>query len=264
MLGDDALSWQHLFAVALIFGTLGWIAWVSKSTRTVQVLIGLGVVLGMMLAGEWFEVFPNHWKLSRFWPEVVLVFVILFQPELRRMLAQLGRNPFRRGNDSEERMEVEEIIKAAVSLANRRIGGILVIEREDDLIDVVEVGTLIEARISKELLISLFLPYSPLHDGAVIVRGRRVMAAGCFLPLTTLTDGIETYGTRHRAGLGITEETDAVAIVISEETGTISLVVDGDMYRDLDGAALRQHLVAALRSPDRRTARQPRLDRVRP
>ncbi|MBI3608236.1 MAG: TIGR00159 family protein [Nitrospirae bacterium] len=258
------MSWQHLLAIALIAGTLVWLTWVSKSARTIQVLSGLGVVLGAMLVGEWFDVFPNHWELTRFWPEVVLGFVILFQPELRRMLAQLGRNPFRRGNDSEGAREVEEIVKAAVSLANRRIGGILVVEREHELLDVVEVGTLIEARISKELLISLFLPYSPLHDGAVIVRGKRILAAGCFLPLTARTDGIETYGTRHRAALGITEETDAVAIAISEETGTISLVVGGDMYRDLDGSSLRQHLLAALRPPDLGTARQSRLDRVRP
>jgi len=264
MTGGDAVSWPSLCAIALIVGSLVWMAWGGKSTRTIQALIGLGVVVGAILVGEWFGVFPSRWTLTHFWPEVLLVFVILFQPELRRMVAQLGRNPFRRGSDSEGTREVEEIVKAAVSLANRRIGGILVVERNDELLDLVEVGTLIEALISKELLISLFLPYSPLHDGAVIVRGKRIMAAGCFLPLTARTDGIETYGTRHRAALGITEETDAVAIAISEETGAISLAVGGAMSRDLDGAGLRHHLVAALRPLDLKTAGRPRLGRVRP
>jgi diadenylate cyclase len=257
------IPWQDLVAVALVAGVLTWIAIASKGTRSVQIAIGLAVVLVVTAAAGWLGLLPRWWRPARFWPEMVLAFVILFQHELRRILARIGRNPFRRSNASEETRVVEEIVKTAVSLANRRIGAILVVEREDELFDVVEVGTPIDARISKELLVSVFLPYSPLHDGAVILRGQRVVAAGCFLPLSARTDGIETSGTRHRAALGITEETDAVTIVISEETGTISIAIGGDIQRDLDGAALRQRLFAALHQAQPRADRHAGLDRVR-
>jgi uncharacterized protein (TIGR00159 family) len=143
---------------------------------------------------------------------------------------------------------VEEVLKAAVALANRRIGALIVIERAHELFDAVEVGTVIDARLSKDLLISLFLPYSPLHDGAVILRGGRIAAAGCFLPLSARTPSGEASGTgtRHRAAIGITEDSDALAIVVSEESGTISLVAAGEIERDLDGDALRRRLAASL------------------
>ncbi len=240
------ISWRELVGVALAVGALAGLVWAAKGTRAVQVMTGVGAVAGAVLAGEWLDLYPRGWDPERYWPEAVLAIVILFQPELRRVLTRIGRNPFRRRNEPEETRLVEEIVKASIALAARRIGAIMVVEREHDLMDLVEVGCVIDARVSKELLTSLFLPYSPLHDGAVILRAGRVAAAGCFLPLSTGAHGVETYGTRHRAALGITEETDAVAIVISEETGTVSLIVGGEMQRDVDAAVLRQRLTAAL------------------
>ena len=240
------IPWRELVGVVLAVGALAGLVWAAKGTRAIRVMTGVGAVAGVVLAGEWLDLYPRGWETGRYWPEALLAIVILFQPELRRVLARIGRNPFRRRNESEETRLVEEIVKASIALATRRIGAIMVVEREHDLMDLVEVGCVIDARVSKELLMSLFLPYSPLHDGAVILRGGRIAAAGCFLPLSTGDHGVETYGTRHRAALGITEETDAVAIVISEETGTVSLIVAGEMQRAVDAAVLRQRLTAAL------------------
>lgn len=257
------VPWREMIAIGGVGSLLVWLVAASRGTRALRILFGVTAILCAMLLGEWLDLYPNHWEVTHYWPEVVLAYIILFQPELRRVLAHIGRNPFRRGSESESTRVVEELVKAALSMANRRIGALLVIEREQELLDAVEVGTVIDARISKELLISLFLPYSPLHDGAVIVRAQRIVAAGCFLPLTGRTDGIETYGTRHRAALGITEETDAIAIAVSEETGSMSLVVGGEIRRDLDGPSLRQQLFTVLGVSEPARARRTWLDRVR-
>jgi uncharacterized protein (TIGR00159 family) len=154
-------------------------------------------------------------------------------------------NPFSSYRDSSVTgaQAVEELMKASVSLANKKIGALIVLQRDTDLRDYVEQGIQIEAILSKELLLSIFLPYSPIHDGAVLVRDGRVLWAGCFLPLTTRPDLDKELGTRHRAALGLTDETDAVVIVVSEETGGISLVLNGRITRDLDGASLRRVLL---------------------
>ena len=245
----EAVTWHEIIGGGLIAILAVLVVLGLKGTRTIHILVGFSVVLVVLLTGQWLRLYPNEWKLTRYWLGVVLAFVVLFQPELRRALAQLGRNPFRRRNAMEETRVVEEIVKAAVSLANRRIGAIMVFEREHELLDVVEVGTLVDARASKELLTSLFVPYSTLHDGAVVLRGTRIVAAGCFLPLSTGENSVKVSGTRHRAALGITEETDAVAIAVSEETGAISLMVDGEIQRDLDAGALRARLAEILVTP---------------
>lgn len=239
-------GWPDLLALALLAGFVFWLLLRSRGPGTRQIVAGLGIVAGVSVVGEWLEVVPSGWSLARFWPEIALAVLIVLQPEIRKALAALGRLPGRRGIEPEAHRAVEEVVKAAVALANRRIGALIVIERAQELVDAIEVGMIIDAHLSKELLISVFLPYSPLHDGAVILRGGRIVAAGCFLPLSARAPGVEAYGTRHRAAIGITEETDALAIVVSEETGGISLVAGGEIDRDLDGAALRRRLVSSL------------------
>jgi len=158
-------------------------------------------------------------------------------------LAQMGQNPLLRTISAiEETRFIEEIIRTAVSLANKKIGAIIVFERETELGDLIEMGTPLDAKVSKEILTSIFLPYSPIHDGAVIIKGGRIAAAGCFLPLTLSAAVSKTLGTRHRAAVGITEETDAVVIAVSEEAGTISVAVEGKLTRGVDAAALRRIL----------------------
>lgn len=242
------LEWPDWLGVVLVAAAAVWIALRARGPGARQVVVGTGIVMAAVAAGEWAGLFPVSWRLARFWPEAALAVLIILQPEIRKALVAIGRLPIRRVAEPDALLTVEEVVKAAVALANRRIGALIVIERTQELLDAVEVGTVIDARLSKDLLISVFLPYSPLHDGAVILRGGRIAAAGCFLPLSARTPSGDASGTgtRHRAAIGITEDSDALAIVVSEESGTISLVADGEIDRDLDRDALRRKLAASL------------------
>ena len=186
-------------------------------------MIGLGILLLASLASRYLELFTIDWLVQSFWAQIVIAMIVLFQPEIRRALAHIGEAQFLNFASAEELKSLEEIVRAAVSLANRKIGALIVIERDTSLKDFVEIGTNLDARVSKELLLSIFHPTSPIHDGAVIIKGNRVAAAGCFLPITLSSELSKSLGTRHRAGIGLTEETDAVAIIVSEETGFISV-----------------------------------------
>ena len=194
-----------------------------------------------------FELYSTSWLLDNFWSFWVLALIVLFQPELRRALAQIGQSRFfqEMGMAAREQQGhlLDEVVKAADALAARRIGALIVLERSTDLRNYAELGVPLDGLVSADLLMSLFLPYSPLHDGAVFVRGKRVAAAGCFLPLSRNAQLGRAMGTRHRAALGLAEETDAVVLVVSEETGRISLAVGGHMESPLDREGLRRRLV---------------------
>ncbi len=169
--------------------------------------------------------------------------VVLFQNDIRRALTEVGRGSlFGVGERAAYGPVLEEVTKAAVSLAGKRVGALIVLEREIGLNEYIEIGTRLEARVSKELLWSIFSPVAPLHDGAVVIQRGRIAAAGCFLPLTTNPNVSKVLGTRHRAAIGLTEETDAVVVVVSEEEGTISLVREGRITRDVDVGALHTSL----------------------
>jgi uncharacterized protein (TIGR00159 family) len=165
--------------------------------------------------------------------------VVLFQHDIRRALARVGRGFFPSVSGQRESQIAEEVVRAAQTLAQKRVGALIVLERETGLDDQIEAGTPLDAAVSKELLTSLFLPYSPLHDGAVVIQHGRVAHAGCILPLTLRAGLPAGLGTRHRAGLGITEETDAVVVVVSEETASISVVLAGEITSGLDAPRLR-------------------------
>ncbi|MFZ5876267.1 MAG: diadenylate cyclase [Nitrospirota bacterium] len=244
--GDQGISWTAWMIAVLAAVVLAVIGVRFRRSGSHQILLGLGMVGTGAALGWWVGEWPDGWSATPWWPVAALAALIILQPEIRKILAAIGRFPGRRVVESDTRRAVEEVVKASVALANRRIGALIVIERTQGLLDAVEVGTVLDARLSKELLLSVFVPYSPLHDGAVILRGGRVAAAGCFLPLSARASGVGSYGTRHRAAIGITEETDALAIVVSEESGTIALVAGGELAHDLDAAGLRQHLDAAL------------------
>lgn len=216
---------------------------IVKGTKAAQMLIGLMVLLAASLASRYLELYTIDWLVQSFWAQIVIAIIVLFQPEIRRALAQMGEAQFLPSlTTAEELKSLEEIVRASVSLANRKMGAIIVIERETSLKDFIEVGTPLDARVSRELLMSIFHASSPIHDGAVIIEGNRVAAAGCFLPLTLSSVVSRSLGTRHRAGIGLTEETDAVAIIISEETGAISLAVDKNLETKLDMLSLRDRL----------------------
>ncbi len=213
-----------------------------RGTRAVQMLIGLFVVVLAYFASQWLGLVTLNWLLTNVINYLVLIIIILFQHDIRRALTQFGRNPFFSQGNIEAPALIEEIIVACVLMANRRIGSLVAIERRTGLNNYIEIGVTLDAEVSKELLLSVFSPRTPLHDGAVIIQHGRLAAAGCFLPLTVDPEVPKTLGTRHRAALGLAEETDAVVIVVSEETGTISLVVEGTIRQNMDSTTLRNEL----------------------
>lgn len=213
-----------------------------RGTRAARMLVGLLVVFMIYLSSQVFDLYALNWILDNFLSSVLLVIVVIFQNDIRRALTQVGSGPFFGKERRLQAPELEEIVRGVVTLASKRIGALIVFERELGLNEYLEVGTTVDANISRELLWSIFTTTSPIHDGAVIIRKGRVAAAGCFLPLTTNPNVSKTLGTRHRAAIGLTEETDSVVVVVSEEEGNISLVSDGRITRDLDAGTLRSTL----------------------
>jgi diadenylate cyclase len=235
-----ALDILDIFLVSVVTYRLLLIV---KGTKAAQMLIGLGILLLASLASGYLELVTIDWIVQSFWAQIVIAMLVLFQPEIRRALAHIGEAQFLTTfTKAEELKSLEEIVRAAISLSNKKIGALMVIERDTSLKDFVEVGTFLDARVSKELLLSIFHPSSPIHDGAIIIKGNRIAAAGCFLPITLSSELSKALGTRHRAGIGLTEETDAVAIIVSEELGTISIALDGRLETKIDMGRLRDML----------------------
>jgi len=241
----------------IVLVTLGiyWLLLLIRGTRAVQILLGLIVLIVAWMAAEMFQLVTLRLILDNFLSSAVLIIIVLFQHDIRRALARVGRGFFPAVSAQQESQMLEEVVRAAQILSQKRVGALIVLERETSLDDQIEAGSPIDSTVSKELLTSLFLPYSPLHDGAVIIQHGRISQAGCILPLTLRSDLPEGAGTRHRAAVGITEETDALVIVVSEETATISVVLAGEMIRDLDAPRLRVVLTEVL-SGERRDLRQ--------
>jgi uncharacterized protein (TIGR00159 family) len=216
-----------------------WLLLLIKGTRAVQMLVGLLSLIAASAAAEVFQLATLSWILDHFLASAVVILIVLFQADIRRALARVGGGFFPSTSEREESQITEEVVRGAQALAQKRVGALIVLERETRLDDHVERGTHLDSVVSKEQLISLFIPMGPLHDGAVLIQNGRIGYAGCVLPLSLRQDLPEGLGTRHRAAVGITEETDAVVVVVSEETATISVVVGGEMIRDLDGPRLR-------------------------
>jgi uncharacterized protein (TIGR00159 family) len=200
------------------------------------------VLVLVWILSEQLELATLGFLLDNFLTWGVLIVIVIFQADIRRALLRVGGGLFQSA-PRQEAQAIEEIVRACQALAQRRVGSLVVIEREVPLEEYLELGTRLDAELTRDLLIALFLPYSPLHDGAVVVREGRVAAAGCILPLALRGNLPGALGTRHRAALGVAEETDAIAIVVSEETGRISLVASGELLEDLDAPNLRQALL---------------------
>ncbi len=228
--------------IALMSVVLYRLLLILKGTKAVQMLVGLGILLLASVASRYLELYTIDWLVQSFWAQIVIAIIVLFQPEIRRALAHIGEAQFLSFTKAEELKSLEEIVRASISLANKKIGALIIIERDTSLRDFIEVGTPLDAKVSRELLASIFHPTSPIHDGAVIIKGNRIAAAGCFLPITLSSELSKALGTRHRAGIGLTEETDAIAIIISEETGFISMAMDGKLETKLDMGMMREIL----------------------
>jgi diadenylate cyclase len=227
---------------------------VFRGTVAIQMLAGLGFLMAARFVSRQADLRSLSFALENFWAFWVLALIVLFQPELRRTLAQAGRSQLLQrvvGQGSAERRQLlEEVVRAVEALAVKRIGALIAVERQVGLRAYAELGVPMEAVVSAELLGSLFQPGSPLHDGAALIQGDRITAAGCFLPLSRNLGLSRTLGTRHRAAVGLSEETDAAVVVVSEETGVISLAVDGVIERGLDTERLQERLAALLGARD--------------
>jgi len=213
-----------------------------RGTRAAQMLIGLAVLFAIFLSSQTLELYTLNWVLDNFLSSILLVIVVIFQDDIRRALTRVGTRPFFGSDSRMQQEDVEEIIRAAAALASKRVGALIVLQREVGLNRYMDVGTRLDARVSRELILSIFQPTSPIHDGALIVHKGRMIAAGCFLTLTNNPFVSKTLGSRHRAAIGLTEETDALVVVVSEEDGTISLVREGRITRGVDAATLRSTL----------------------
>jgi len=222
-----------------------------RGTRAFQMLLGLALIYLASRISSRLGLVTVNWALSNLLAVWFLSIIILFQPELRRALASVGRRGslLRAFSRYQEAHMIDEVVRAVTSLAAKKIGAIIVVERGSRLTDSLDSGTTLDALVSRQMLESIFYPYSPLHDGAVILSRDRIVAAACILPLSINPELPRDLGTRHRAAVGITEESDAVAIVVSEETGMISLVTVGEITRNLDPSALRQRLSELLGPP---------------
>jgi uncharacterized protein (TIGR00159 family) len=231
-----------------------WLLLLIRGTRAIQILVGLGTLIALRVAADFLELLTLAWLLDNFLASAVLIIIVLFQADIRRALARVGRGFFPRLSERQESQIVEEVVRTCQTLSGRRSGALIVLERRTGLDDQIEAGVALDANVTKELLTSIFASTSPLHDGAVVIQNGRVSFAGSILPLTLRTDLPEGVGTRHRAAVGITEETDAVVIVVSEETGAISVVMGGQMNRGLDAPRLRVALRDALARGDEELA----------
>lgn len=208
-----------------------------RGTRAVQMLVGIALIIIIYYLSGKFELQTLHWLLKTFLGSILVVIVILFQTDIRRALTQMGKTPFHSSGTVGGR-EVEELIRAATYMAKRRIGALMVIERNNGLRDYFDTGHRLDARLKAELLVAIFLPASPMHDGGVIISKGRIHSSGCLLPLSQNPAIDKRYGTRHRAALGLSEETDAIILVVSEETQEISLVLEGRITAFHDEKAL--------------------------
>ncbi len=216
-----------------------------KGTRASQMFVGLVVIVFASIVAQWFRLSALNWMIGSLKTVWVILFVILFQPELRALLTHIGQNRLVRALIRvEEYGVVSEVIKAVEEMSKDRRGALIVFERDMGLRNYVETGTKLEAKVSAELLETIFTPHSPLHDGACVIRGDEIVAAGCILPLSQ-TEGLSpVLGTRHRAALGLAEETDAAVLIVSEETGAISVAHKGSLKWNLDEGQLRSELAA--------------------
>ena len=261
---DISLIAWDLADITLVALVLYYMLLLIRGTRAMQMGIGLVFVFVIYQFAKRMGLITLYTMLDTLLTSLVLIIVVIFQHDIRRALMRFGQRTWFTAVRAEvEEQVVEEVVKAASALANKRIGGLIAFEREAMLEQFIEPGTRLDAAVSKELLFSIFIPSfeNPMHDGAVIIRDGRIWQAGTFLPLTASTKLDRTLGTRHRAAIGLTEETDAVVVVISEERGAISLCFNGNIARNLDAASLRKTLMSLMmRRSKRRQSRSSVVD----
>ena len=235
------LRWQDAADIILVAILIYQVLLFLKGTQAIQVLAGMFLLFLLYLGAKRMELFTLEWLLDGIVKSFLLIVIILFQADIRRVLSRVGRKALGPA-DASEPVILEEICDAVETLGSQRIGALIVLERQVGLSDYLEGAVKLDSLVTKELLVSLFWPHTPTHDGAVIVQGDRIVAAGCLLPLSASTELDPTLGTRHRAAVGLTENSDALALVVSETYGQVSLARGGKILRNLSRLQLRQTL----------------------
>lgn len=239
------VAWREALDILLVAAIYAYIIHLVRGTRAVAVIYGLVLVLLVYYLSNELGLYSLNWLLTNFLGSMVLIVIILFQGDLRRALAQMGAGRFWKKPQLSEAI-VEELSQAVMALAKAKVGALIVIERYEPLGDVVERGVPLDAVITASLLTTIFQVGTPLHDGAVIIRRGRLAAAGCILPLSSKLKAQSLFGTRHRAALGISEESDSLSIVVSEERGTVSIAMSGRLTTSLNDLRLRRVIKNAL------------------
>lgn len=244
----NTIRWQDILDIAVISFVIYKILVFLKGTKTLKILVGISLLLFVSyFATDFLHLSTINWILSNFISSIFVILVIIFTPEIRRGLMIMGRGALSRTvRLSSQHETLDEIIRTINALSLSKIGALIVFQRDDELKEYMQDATVLNAKVTKELLLSIFHPVTPLHDGAVIIKDSLIVAAGCFLPLTTVSDLSKSLGTRHRAAIGVTEETDAVCVVVSEETGSVSLAVDGKITMKVEGEMLEKLLYKLL------------------
>jgi diadenylate cyclase len=248
LLQRQTIAWWDLLDIAIVSVLIYQLLLLIRGTRAAQMAMSGGFLIGLFFLSRWLQLETVNWIIRSLATYVVIAIVVLFQSDIRRGLAHLGRAPFLRYFDRSRRADetLEEIVVTASNLSAKRTGALIVIERQIGLRNYIEGGIPLDAVITYDLMASIFHTSSPLHDGAVIVQGERIAAAACFLPLSVSPQLSRELGTRHRAALGLTEENDALAIVVSEETGSIAIVIGGKLTRGVSPEELRAELRSLL------------------
>ncbi|MDD5424269.1 MAG: diadenylate cyclase CdaA [Candidatus Omnitrophica bacterium] len=240
--------WKPIIEIGIIWFVIYKLLAFIKGTRAVQVLRGIIIIAVIFLLTQQLRFDVINWIFTKLFALSVIAFLIVFQPELRSGLARIGREKVF-GNILTEERTIDEVAKSVSILARKKIGAIIAIEREVSLEPYTESGVPLDSSITSELLNTIFMPNTPLHDGGVVIHGDRIIAAGCLFPLSQSPDISKLLGTRHRSAIGLSEETDSVCVVVSEETGVISVANAGKLTRDLDRERLINHLRALLYRP---------------
>jgi len=254
------ITWNDILDIFIVAVIIYYLLKFLIGTRGWQILIGIGIVLSLWFFAKLLKLKTVVWIFDNLWTVGIFFLIVLFQPEIRNALAKLGEKGFlgERGfyfnkNYRNSKKVIDEVIRASTFLAEKRIGALIIFERFTKLEHYLEGNCVkLDALVSLELIINIFEPKTPLHDGAIVIRNNRIAYAKCVLPLTINTDIPSHLGTRHRAGIGITEETDAVALIVSEERGVISLAYDGILYSDLDNLTLKKLLFEFMGIEDRK------------
>jgi uncharacterized protein (TIGR00159 family) len=233
--------WLDIIDIIIVAVLIYQVLLIIRGTRAFQILLGLFLIFIAYQVSLLLGFYTLHWILNGFLSSIVIIVIVLFQNEFRRALAKFGKTSFAL-NSNEELSHLDKVVKACTTMSLKRIGALIVFTRENKLPTIVEGGVTIDAEVSDALLLSIFNPSAPIHDGAVIINNGRIVAAGCFLPLAIEPMIEKNYGTRHRAAMGISEDTDTVVIVVSEETGRISLAIGGKITKEQNPESLSRVL----------------------